>query len=61
MVTGIRQDAWAKAHPIEVEKAKTDKERGKYLTPELFGQPKEKGIYFRPERDPSSLANSKGE
>ena len=41
-VTGIRQDAWANAHRIKVEEDKTGKERGSYLHPELFGQPKEK-------------------
>jgi hypothetical protein len=37
-VTGVRNDAWVKAHPMEVE---TDKgaDRGHYLTPELYGQP----------------------
>lgn len=44
-VTGIRQDAFAKAHRIvpEVEKAPGDK--GKYLHPEAFGQPWGKGIF----------------
>ena len=39
-VTGIRQDAFANAHriPVEVEKAPAD--RGRYLYPELFGEPK---------------------
>jgi len=45
-VTGIRQDAYAKAHPISVEEDKSQKERGYYLYPELYGQPKEKGIEF---------------
>ncbi|MBZ5546279.1 MAG: hypothetical protein LAO07_21885 [Acidobacteriia bacterium] len=44
MVTGIRQDAYAKAHRIPVEEEKPVAERGHYLHPELFGQPKEKGI-----------------
>jgi hypothetical protein len=44
MVTGIRQDAWAKAHPIKVEEDKSEKEKGFYLHPELFGQPKEKSV-----------------
>lgn len=44
MVTGIRQDAWAKAHPIRVEEDKSEKEKGKYIHPELFGQPKEKSV-----------------
>lgn len=34
-VTGVRKDAWAKAHPVVVEQAKAANERGKYLVPEL--------------------------
>ncbi|NQW42985.1 MAG: hypothetical protein HQ463_06095 [Bacteroidetes bacterium] len=43
-VTGVRNDAWAKANPIIPEKTKADKDKGKYLTPELFGQPKTQSI-----------------
>jgi hypothetical protein len=43
-VTGIRQDAYANAHRIQVEEDKPVAERGYYLHPELFGAPKEKGI-----------------
>jgi hypothetical protein len=43
-VTGIRQDPYAKAHPIQVEEDKPAKERGYYLYPDLYGQPAEKGI-----------------
>ena len=43
-VTGIRQDAYAKAHPLQVEVDKPEKERGYYIHPELYGQPKEKGV-----------------
>ena len=43
-VTGIRQDAWANAHRIPVEQLKSEKERGLYLHPELFGAPLEKSI-----------------
>jgi hypothetical protein len=41
-VTGVRQDAYAKAHPLVVEQMKNDRERGFYLHPELFGQSQEK-------------------
>jgi len=34
-VTGIRRDAYAKAHPIQVEEEKPPRERGHYLHPEL--------------------------
>jgi len=43
-VTGIRQDAWAKAHRIKVEEEKTERERGHFLHPELFNQPEEKSV-----------------
>jgi hypothetical protein len=43
-VTGIRQDPYAKAHPIQVEEDKPDKERGYYLHPDLYGQPEENGL-----------------
>jgi hypothetical protein len=48
-VTGIRNDPYAKANPLEVEKVKPENERGKYLAPEVYGQPKEMGIHYRPE------------
>jgi hypothetical protein len=43
-VTGVRQDVYANAHRIPVEEDKSTKERGKYLHPELHGQPAEKGV-----------------
>jgi hypothetical protein len=43
-VTGVRQDAFAKAHPMVVEQAKEAGLRGYYLHPELFGAPAEKGM-----------------
>ena len=43
-VTGIRDDPYAKNHPFIVEQEKDEKDKGKYLRPELFGQPEEKGI-----------------
>jgi hypothetical protein len=36
-VTGIRHDAYANAHRIQVEEDKPEAERGTYLHPELFG------------------------
>jgi hypothetical protein len=44
-VTGIRQDPFAKAHPIVVEQEKTAAEKGYYLHPAEWGQPPEKGIF----------------
>ena len=43
-VTGVRQDAYAKAHPLVVEPSKEAGLRGYYLHPELFGAPAEKNI-----------------
>jgi hypothetical protein len=43
-VTGVRQDAYAKAHPLVVEQEKNVVERGYYIHPDLYGAPEEKGI-----------------
>lgn len=43
-VTGIRQDAYANAHRVQVEEDKALGERGYYLHPEVFGQPATKNI-----------------
>ena len=45
-VTGVRQDAYAKAHPLVVEQDKPAMERGYYLHPEVFGAPESKGITY---------------
>jgi trimeric autotransporter adhesin len=37
-VSGVRNDAWEKAHPMEVE-ADKGADRGHYLTPEIVGAP----------------------
>jgi trimeric autotransporter adhesin len=41
-ITAVRQDAFAKAHPLIVEQAKPASERGFYQNPEVFGQPAER-------------------
>jgi hypothetical protein len=43
-ITGVRHDAYAKAHPMVVEPEKQGDERGHYLHPDAFGQPAELGI-----------------
>ena len=43
-ITGVRKDRWAEANPIEVEQEKSDEERGRYLYPELYNEPEERGI-----------------
>ena len=47
-VTGIRQDAYAKAHPFHAEEYKPEKERGLYLSPVEHGQPETMGSYVPP-------------
>jgi hypothetical protein len=39
-VTGVRHDAYAKAHPLVVEVKKSEKERGHYLHPDAYGAPR---------------------
>jgi trimeric autotransporter adhesin len=43
-IAGVRQDAFAKAHPLVVEQEKNARERGFYLHPELYGAPQDKGM-----------------
>ena len=43
-VTGIRDDAYARAHRIKVEEDKTGEERGNYLNPQVFGLPAERSV-----------------
>jgi len=45
-VTGIRHDAFAKAHRVHVETEKTGKERGKYLHPVEHGVSETMGIDY---------------
>ena len=46
-VTGIRHDAYADAHRIQVEVEKPPQEQGRYLHPELFGAPTEQAIGYQ--------------
>jgi hypothetical protein len=41
-ITGVRQDAFAKANPLVVEEEKEPRLKGFYLHPELYGAPAEK-------------------
>ena len=49
-VTGIRKDAYAEAHRLIPEVEKTPDERGKYLNPELYGQPETQKIGYQIEQ-----------
>jgi len=54
-VTGIRHDAYAEAHRIPVEEAKPAEERGTYLHPVEQGQPKESGLDYQRNAEPSAM------
>jgi hypothetical protein len=56
-VTGVRHDAWANAHRIRVVEEKPEAERGRYLNPEVYGQPAEKRIL--PARNPTRVDRDK--
>ena len=43
-LSAVRQDPYAKAHPLAVEAAKTGTEKGRYLHPEVYGKPASKSI-----------------
>jgi len=44
-VTGVRQDAVAKANPLVVEQAKTGLDKGRYLNPLAHDQPESSGVF----------------
>ena len=56
-VTGVRQDAYAKAHPLVVEEQKEARLRGFYIHPELYGAPAEKQIEWA--RHPALMRQAK--
>jgi hypothetical protein len=41
-VTGVRRDPWAASHAITVQEDKPPSEKGLYIVPELYAQPKTK-------------------
>jgi len=43
-VTGIRHDPYAEKHRVPVEQEKRDFERGRYLHPDVYGQPAEMSV-----------------
>ncbi len=55
-VTGVRNDAHAKANRIKVVVAKTGDEIGRYIDPVAHGKPRDKGIYFQTSADDDMLA-----
>jgi hypothetical protein len=56
-VTSVRQDAYAKAHPLVVEQEKETRLRGFYIHPELYGAAAEKQIEWA--RHPEMMRQAK--
>jgi hypothetical protein len=50
LVTGVRQDAYARVHPLQVEEVKSPTERGKYIHPTELGFPESAGIHYEASR-----------
>ncbi|MGC8785440.1 MAG: hypothetical protein ACP5RN_13770 [Armatimonadota bacterium] len=48
-VEAIRNDRWVQEYGYQTTQEKEDAIKGKYLNPELYGQPKELGIHYHPE------------
>jgi hypothetical protein len=59
VVTGVRKDAYMRAHPMEVEQDKGSN-RGKFIRPELFGAGPEKQIGTLPTPEPEEGDNAGG-
>lgn len=58
-VTGDRNDAYSKAHPLVVEEEKKPEDRGKYYSPELFGKSDQMRIgYLPPPQKPNGDVGS---
>lgn len=59
-VTGTRDDAYARYRPLQVEEDKPEAERGRYLHPELHGQPqKSRPLNGRPSSLPLQHAQGR--
>jgi len=55
-IEAVRNDLWVQRYGYQTEQEKED--AGKYIHPELYGQPKEKGIHHRPEPEPTRNESS---
>ncbi len=49
-VEAVRNDRWVGRYGAPVEQDKPEGHRGKYLHPELYGQPESRGVFYEPER-----------
>jgi hypothetical protein len=53
-VEAIRNDLYVQRYGFQTEQEKEDDIKGKYLHPELYGQPKERGLHYRPTPAPGT-------
>jgi hypothetical protein len=58
-VEAVRNDPWVQRYGYQTVQEKENEIKGKYLHPELHGQPKEKGIHYRPEPERTRNETSK--
>jgi hypothetical protein len=58
-VKAIRNDLWVQRYGYQTEQEKEDNFKGKYLNPELYGQPKERGVHKHPEPTPAPTDQAK--
>ncbi len=52
-VEAIRNDRWVQQYGYQTEQEKPEHYQGKYLHPELYGQPQERGIHYHPDPQPA--------
>ncbi|MEJ5385761.1 MAG: hypothetical protein WHS44_12885, partial [Fimbriimonadales bacterium] len=52
-VEAVRNDPWVQRYGFQSEQEKSKEAQGKYLNPELYGQPKERGIFYHPDPEPA--------
>ena len=61
-LTGVRSDAVMRSHPFKAEESKPERERGTYITPDVFGKPAERGAeWARNSRLMDPLNKQRGE
>ncbi len=53
-VKAVRNDPWVQQYGYQTEQEKPKEYQGLYLHPELYGQPKERGIFYTPTQEPAS-------
>jgi len=56
-IEAVRNDLWVRTRGAPVEQDKEGLEKGTYQHPELYGQPKERGMNYSPERDSRAAAD----